>query len=76
MATPLSEELNWDDAEELGYLLAERYPDLDPLAVQFTDLLKWVKELPEFTGDTEQSDQGKLEAIQRAWTEEYRDRQD
>jgi FeS assembly protein IscX len=70
----MPDQLDWDDAEELGYLLAERFPDVDPLTVRFTDLLKWVGELPQFQGDTAKSNEGVLEAIQMAWHEEYQDR--
>jgi FeS assembly protein IscX len=65
----------WDDAEEIGIQLAEKYPDTDPLSVRFTDLHEWVVALEGFTGDPQQSSEGKLEAIQMAWYEEYRDRQ-
>jgi FeS assembly protein IscX len=71
----MTEELDWDDAEELGYLLCERYPDLDPSAVRYTELLKWVSELPEFSGRADQSSRSRLEAIQTAWLDEYKDRQ-
>ena len=68
--------LDWDDAEGIGIALAEKFPDLDPLTVRFTDLHKWVCELENFTGDPKASNEGKLEAIQMAWHEEYEDRQD
>ncbi len=42
---------DWDDAEEIGIQLAEKFPDADPLSVRFTDLHKWVTELAGFTGD-------------------------
>jgi len=67
---------DWDDSEEIGIQLAERYPDLDPLTVRFTDLHKWVTELPGFSGDAKLSNEGKLEAIQMAWLEEYKERQE
>jgi len=41
--------------------------------VRFTDLHKWVCELAGFTGDPKLSNEGKLEAIQMAWHEEYQD---
>ena len=66
---------DWDDAEEIGIQLAEKLPDKDPLTVRFTDLHKWVTELPGFAGDPAASNEGKLEAIQMAWLEEYKDRQ-
>ena len=66
---------DWDDAERIGIALADKFPDLDPLTVRFTDLHKWVCELGGFAGDPEGSNEGKLEAIQMAWHEEYVDRQ-
>ena len=65
---------DWDNAEEIGLRLADKFPDTDPLTVRFTDLHKWVTELEGFTGDHKQSNEGKLEAIQMAWHEEYQDR--
>lgn len=67
---------NWDDAEEIGIQLADKYPDKDPLGARFTDLHKWVTELPGFDGDPAGANEGKLEAIQMAWLEEYKDRQE
>jgi FeS assembly protein IscX len=64
----------WDDAEEIGIQLSEKHPKTDPLTVRFTDLLKLVTELPGFTGDAKGSNEGKLEAIQMAWHEEYQER--
>ena len=68
-------QFDWDDTEEIGIQLADRFPSLDPLTVRFTDLHKWVLDLPGFTGDPKLSNEGKLEAIQMAWHEEYQDRQ-
>ena len=65
----------WDDAEEIGIQLADKFPQTDPLSIRFTELLKWVVGLEGFTGDPQQSSEGKLESIQMAWLEEYKDRQ-
>jgi FeS assembly protein IscX len=65
--------LDWNDAEEIALQLMERHADVDPLTVRFTDLHKWVTEIPGFTGKTERSDEKILEAIQMAWHEEYQD---
>jgi FeS assembly protein IscX len=65
---------DWDDAEEIGIQLANKFPDTDPLSVRFTDLHKWVTELAGFSGDPKMSSEGKLEAIQMAWLEEHNDR--
>lgn len=64
--------LGWEDAEDIAIELAERHPGLDPLTVRFTDLHRWVVELPGFEGDPKASSEGKLEAIQMAWLEEHR----
>ena len=64
--------LTWQDAEDIAVALAERYPETDPLTVRFTDLHRWVTELPGFVDDVKASTEGKLEAIQMAWLEEYR----
>ena len=65
----------WQDAEDLGIALQEKFPELDPLTVRFTDLHKYVTELPEFADDPKASNEGKLEAIQMAWYEEWKDAQ-
>ena len=67
-------DLGWEDAEEIGILLAEKFPDTDPLTVRFTDLHRYVTELPEFTDDPKTSNEKLLEAIQMAWLDEYRNR--
>jgi FeS assembly protein IscX len=67
------DKFTWDDAEDIAVRLAETHPDQHPLKVRFTDLHKWVTELPEFGDDPKASSEGKLEAIQMAWLEEYND---
>ena len=62
--------LQWRDAEDIGIALSEKYPDVDPLTVRFTDLHKWITELPGFSDDPKGSNEGKLEAIQMAWLDE------
>ena len=66
--------LTWDNAEDLGILLSETHPEIDPLTIRFTDLHRNVIELPGFAGDPKASNEGKLEAIQMAWHEEFQDR--
>jgi len=72
----MRKDLNWDSAEDIGILLADKYPDTDPLAVRFTDLHKFVTGLDGFTGDPKGSNESKLEAIQMAWNEEYLERKE
>jgi len=68
-------EFGWEDSEEIGIQLQEKFPELDPLTVRFTELLKYVTELEGFTGDPAKSNESKLEAVQMAWYEEYKDAQ-
>jgi FeS assembly protein IscX len=66
--------ITWRDTEDIAIALSERHPELDPLAVRFTDLHKWVTELPGFTDDPKGSNEKILERIQMAWLDEYRNR--
>jgi len=70
----MPKDLTWDDAEDLGILLSEKHVDVDPLAVRFTDLHRYVIELAEFKDDPKKSNESKLEAIQMAWHEEFLDK--
>jgi FeS assembly protein IscX len=70
----MATDLYWDDAEDIGLLLADKYPDINPLEVRFTELHRMITELPTFADDAKKSTEGKLEAIQMAWNEEYEDR--
>src|SRR5262249_42877304 len=69
-------ELHWIDSEDLGILLHEKFPDVDPLTVRFIDLHRHVMELPGFVDDPKKSNEPKLEAIQMAWLEEWKDAQE
>ena len=62
--------LIWTDINEIAIELEERHADLDVVNLRFTDLHKWVLELPEFTGQPNDSNEQILEAIQTAWLEE------
>lgn len=66
-------EIQWNDTEEIGILLQEKYPEIEPYSVRFTDLHRYVMELPGFVGDAAKSTEPLLEAIQTAWFEEYED---
>jgi FeS assembly protein IscX len=66
--------LMWRDAEDIGIALSEKHPEMDPLTVRFTDLHRFVTELPGFTDDPKASNEKILEAIQMAWLDEYRNR--
>ena len=66
--------ITWRDTEDIGIALMEKYPETDPLTVRFTDLHRFVTELPGFTDDPKASNEKLLEAIQMAWLDEYRNR--
>jgi FeS assembly protein IscX len=70
----MPKDLTWSDPEDIGILLSETHPQLDPLAVRFTDLHKYVIALPGFKDDPLKSNEAKLEAIQMAWHAEVLDR--
>jgi FeS assembly protein IscX len=67
--------LTWDKFEDIAIELYEKFPDQDPTHVRFTDLHKWITELPGFDDDPLKSNEAKLEAIQMAWLEEWKDNQ-
>ena len=65
--------LKWTDADEIALRLSEKFPDVDPIAVRFTDLHRWVTELDGFADNPQASAEGILEAVQMAWVEKRRD---
>jgi len=70
----MAQQLYWDDAEDLGFALAGKFPAVNPLDVRFTDLHRWIIELSQFADQAEASTEGKLERIQMAWYDEWKDK--
>ena len=64
--------LNWTDSRELGELLFDKYDSVDPRTVKAADLRKWVLDLEDFTGKADAANQKTLEAIQKAWYDEWK----
>lgn len=62
--------LRWSDSREIAVELVDKYPDIDPMSVRFTDLRDWVLALDDFNDDPEKSGEKILEAIQMAWMDE------
>ena len=60
----------WTDVNEIAIELAEKYPDIDPTYILFTDLRRMVMELEGFIDSPEKTNEKILEAIQMLWIEE------
>src|SRR5439155_14115578 len=71
--SPGGDAVKWTDSEDIAIALAEKFPDLDPLTMRFTDLRDRVVALEGFSDDPKASNEPKLEAIQMAWYEEYKE---
>lgn len=66
----MAQKLTWHDVQDIGIALNQKFPEIDPLSVRFTDLHRWVRELPGFEDDPQKSNEKILEAIQMAWLDE------
>ena len=66
----MARKLRWTDVQDIAIELEERHPDVDNVNLRFTDLHRWVLELPDFEDDSNRSNEKILEAIQAAWIEE------
>ncbi|MDQ9171482.1 Fe-S cluster assembly protein IscX [Oxalobacteraceae bacterium R-40] len=62
--------MKWTDTIRIAEELNDRYPDVNPLTIRFTDLHKWICGLDEFDDDPNRSNEKILEAIQMAWIDE------
>lgn len=62
--------MKWTDINDLAIELSEAHPDVDPLKINFVDLMNWVIALPDFDDDAKHCGERILEAIQQAWIDE------
>ena len=62
--------LYWKDIQEITLSLIDKYPNIDPLTIRFTDLHKWICELEGFADNPKNSNEKILEAIQMNWINE------
>ena len=62
--------MKWTDTRRIAVSLADKYPDVDPKTIRFTDLHQWVMGLEGFSDAADRSGEKILEAIQLAWIEE------
>ena len=65
--------MKWTDTRDIAVALCEKFPEVKPLTVRFTDLHKWVRELDGFDDDPKKSNEKILEAIQMTWLDEADD---
>ncbi|GIU15458.1 MULTISPECIES: Fe-S cluster assembly protein IscX [unclassified Shewanella] len=63
-------ELKWIDSLEIALQLIDKYPDVEPEKIRFTDLSEWVLDLECFDDDPNHCNERVLEAIQANWIAE------
>ena len=66
----MARKLRWTDVQDIAIELEEAHPEADNVNLRFTDLHKWVLELPDFADEPSRSNEKILEAIQAAGIEE------
>lgn len=62
--------MKWTDSLTIAESLYDKYPEIDPSTVRFTDLMEWVMALDGFDDDPHHCGEKILEAIQLAWIDE------
>jgi len=76
---PFALPIHWNDYEDIAIALYDRFGDefgeSQIYRIRFTDLHKWVLEIPNFVGQPNESNEGHLEMIQSNWVYEWRSNQ-
>ena len=62
--------MHWTAAREIATALLDAHGEMNPKQIRFTDLHRWVMELPDFDDDPQRCNEKILEAIQMAWIDE------
>jgi FeS assembly protein IscX len=65
--------VKWTDSRAVGIALSEKFPEVKPLTIRFTDLHKWICDLDGFDDDPQASNERILEAILLMWLDEQED---
>ncbi|MFP6685839.1 MAG: Fe-S cluster assembly protein IscX [Polyangiaceae bacterium] len=65
--------MKWTDSRDIGIALSEKFPEIKPLSIRFTDLHQWVCDLDSFDDDPKASNEKILEAILMVWLDELED---
>lgn len=63
--------MKWTESQQIAEELFDKFPEIDPKSVRFTDLMDWVMALEGFNDDPKHCGEKILEAIQLAWLAEY-----
>ena len=62
--------MKWTDITAIAEALYDKYPDVDPTTIRFTDLHNKIIELEDFDDDKSRGGEKVLEAVQQAWIDE------
>lgn len=62
--------MKWTDIYRIAEELADRYEDINPASIRFTQLRDMILALPEFDDNPEHCGERILEAVQQAWIDE------
>lgn len=62
--------MKWTDIHRIAEELADRYEDITPASIRFTQLRDLILALPEFDDNPEHCGERILEAVQQAWIDE------
>ncbi|NYE59125.1 MULTISPECIES: Fe-S cluster assembly protein IscX [Duganella] len=62
--------MKWTDITAIAEALYDKYPDVDPATIRFTDLHNKIIELEDFDDDKSRGGEKVLEAVQQAWIDE------
>lgn len=62
--------MQWTDTQQIAEALYDKFPEIDPKTIRFTDLMEWVMALDGFNDDPARCGERILEAIQLVWIEE------
>ena len=62
--------MKWTESQRIAEELFDKYPNVDPSTIRFTDLMEWAMALEGFNDVPEHCGEKILEAIQLAWIAE------
>lgn len=63
-------DFKWTDSLEIAIALQSKFPEQNPEALHFPQLMQWVLDLDCFDDKPEHCSERILEAIQQAWIDE------